>query len=451
MKKSLAICLSMLMLVMVSCTNNDDDVVLSPYAVLKSFSIGNIKSAYSAYTSEGLDTTETRTILGASYPFSINQVAGEVSNLDSLPYETKVDKVVINMDLSGYAKIYVDDTDVFEGFATTDSIDFTTPRKFRITSSDSEYYRDYIVSVNVHKVDPEKMVWNKYQSVDGLELYRALDFNGELCLFGKKDGEWVLATSSLAGVPSWAVEPLVGLPVDADPATIQPFGGALYLVVADGIYTSTDAREWALCYSCSGALAIVGASDADGRMWVAAENTLLSTTDGVTFESEGELPAGFPVYGISIMSYTLNHHSRIVRYMLVGYDNKAMDGVPTVWSRLSTENKWTRYENENNPFPCPALKGLSVVRYDDFLYAFGGSGSILGESVGAFSSFFISRDNGITWKAPDDFYQRMPAELQGYEAPFVATVDSNNVMWIVCAGENPAVWKGLINRLGFKD
>ena len=451
MKKSLAICLSMLMLVMVSCTNNDDDVVLSPYAVLKSFSIGNIKSAYSAYTSEGLDTIETRTILGASYPFSINQVTGEVSNLDSLPYETKVDKVVINMDLSGYAKIYVDDTGVFEGFTTTDSIDFTTPRKFRITSSDSEYYRDYMVSVNVHKVDPEKMVWNKCQSVDGLELYRALDFNGELCLFGKKDGEWVLATSSLAGVPSWAVESLVGLPIDANPATVQPFGGALYLVAADGIYTSTDAREWALCFSCSGALAIVGASDADGRMWVAAENTLLFTTDGVTFESEGELPAGFPVYGISIMSYTLNHHSRILRYMLVGYDNKAMDGVPAVWSRLSTENKWTRYENENNPFPCPALKGLSVVRYDNFLYAFGGSGSVQGESVGAFSSFFISRDNGITWKAPDDFYQRMPAELQGYEAPFVATVDSNNVMWIVCAGENPAVWKGLINRLGFKD
>ena len=85
MKKSLAIFMSMLVLLTVSCGNNDDDVVLSPYAVLKSFSIKNIKSVYPSYTSEGLDTSVVKTILGASYPFSINQVTGEVGNLDSLP------------------------------------------------------------------------------------------------------------------------------------------------------------------------------------------------------------------------------------------------------------------------------------------------------------------------------------------------------------------------------
>lgn len=451
MKKSLAIFMSMLVLLTVSCGNNDDDVVLSPYAVLKSFSIKNIKSVYPSYTSEGLDTSVVKTILGASYPFSINQVTGEVGNLDSLPFATAVDKVVIDMDLLGYAKIYDDATGVFEGFTTSDSIDFTTPRTFRITSTDSEYYRDYTVSLNVHQVEPEKMVWDKYQSVDALEPCRALEFNGELCLFGKKNGEWVLATSSLAGIPSWESVSVSGLPVDADISTVQAFGGALYLVAADGVYTSADALNWYLCHACSDALAIVGASDEDGCMWVATGSGLLSTADGAVFEDAGELPAGFPVYGTSIMSYTLNHHSRIVRYMLVGYDNKAMDGAPAVWSRLSTEDKWAKYENENNPFPCPALKGLTVVRYDDFLYAFGGAGSVQGEDVGAFSSFFISRDNGITWKAPDGFYQRMPADLQACEDSFVATVDSNNVMWIVCGGDTPVVWKGLINRLGFKN
>jgi hypothetical protein len=34
--------------------------------------------------------------------------------------------------------------------------------------------------------------------------------------------------------------------------------------------------------------------------------------------------------------------------------------------------------------------------------------------------------------------------------PFVVTVDSNNVIWIVTGGDDKAVWKGLINRLGFK-
>ena len=90
------------------------------------------------------------------------------------------------------------------------------------------------------------------------------------------------------------------------------------------------------------------------------------------------------------------------------------------------------------------------MRYDNSLYAIGGAGVAQGEAVEALSSFYVSRDNGITWKAPEGFDQRLPHELQGDDAQFVATVDSNNVMWIVMGGEKPAVWKGIINRLGFK-
>lgn len=451
MKKSLTIFLSMLALVFTSCFNDADDVELSPYAILKSFSIGNITSKYPAFTSDGADTISTKTIQGSSYAFSINQVTGEVCNVDSLPFGTNVDKVVVNMELSGYAQIYVDSIGIYEGFMATDSIDFTHPRKFRITSTDSEYYRDYTISVNAHQVEPEKMVWNKYQSVDAVAPFRALEYNGELCLFGEKNGEPVLALSSLTGVPSWEVIALAGLPSSANLSTIQLFGGALYLVAADGIYTSVNAIDWSLCYACSDAMAIVGASDVDGKMWVATDAELLITTNGVNYENAGVLPEDFPLYGVSIASYTLNHNSTIVRYMLVGYADEAMSDAPVVWSRLSTEERWTRYENANNTFSCPALKGLSVLRYDDFLYAIGGAGVAQGESVKAFSALYISRDNGITWKAPAGFYQRIPAELQGLDVQFVATVDSNNMMWIICAGEEPVVWRGIINRLGFKD
>lgn len=452
MKKSLAIFLSLLTLVMTSCFNDADEAVLSPYAILKSFSIGNIKSDYPTFTSDGLDTVQTKTILGSSFPFSINQVAGEVFNVDSLPFATNVDKVVVNMELSGYALIYVDSTGVYEGFTSSDSIDFTTPRKFRITSTDSEYHKDYTISVNVHQVEPERMVWGKYASVEALVPLRALEFGGEMCLYGEKDGVWALAVTSLSGTPSWDLCSVEGLPSSARLSTIQSFRGALYVVAADGIYTSTDARVWEPCYGCSGAVAIVGASDADGGMlWVATEDGLLATADGGSFEYTGALPDGFPLYGVSIASYALNHNSGIVRYMLVGYADKAMDGAASVWSRLSTESSWVRYENENNPYLCPALKGLSVMRYDGLLYAVGGAGIVQGVDVDAFSSFYISRDNGITWKEPEGFYQRMPAELRGCDEPFVATVDSNNVMWIICAGDEPFAWKGIINRLGFRN
>ena len=451
MKKSLAICLSMLTLVVTSCLKNTDDVVLSPYAIMKSFSLGNIQSKYPAYTDAGFDTTVTRTILGGSFPFAINQVSGEVYNLDSLPFATNVEKVVFDMQLSGYAQIYVDSIDKFESFSTTDSIDFTYPRKFRITSTDSEYYKDYTVSVNVHQVEPEKMVWSEHQSVDALEPLRALEFNGEMCLFGKNNGELLLATTPLSGAPSWNVVAMVGLPNSTKLETVQLFGNSLYVAAADGVYTSADAINWTSCYNGAEVFSIVGASDKDGVMWMATADSLLSTTDGVGFENAGALPAGFPLYGVSIASYALKHNSSIVRYMLVGYADEAMTGDVAVWSKLSTEENWVRYENNNNPFACPALKGLSVLRYDDFLYAVGGAGVAQSVNVEAFSSFYISKDNGITWKAPSGFYQRIPAKLQGCDEPFVASVDSNNVMWIICAGENPVVWKGIINRLGFKD
>ena len=452
MKKSLAIYLSMLALVLTSCFDDVDDSVSSPYALLKSFGIGNITCEYPVFASDGADSTEIRTLQGASCLFSINQVTGDVYNADSLPFATRVDKVVVSMQLSGYAQIYVDSTDTFENFLSTDSLDFTTPRKFRITSGDDEYYKDYTVSVNVHQVDPERMAWDVYEPLDSVSTpLRVLEFNNRMCLFTEKEEQLMFAESSLTGEPSWSEAcPLEGLPADAAVATIQRFGNSLYLAAADGVYVSADAKKWSLCYAVDVALAIVGASD-DDRMWVATTDSLFSTTDGVSYVNEGALPAGFPVYGVSIASYKLNHNSDILRYMLVGYADKEMQGKSSVWSRLSTEKVWTKYENENNAFSSPSLKGLTVMRYDNSLYAIGGAGVAQSENVGAFSSFYISRDNGITWKAPEGFYQRIPADLKGNDAPFVATVDSGNVMWIVCAGNNPVVCKGIINRLGFKN
>lgn len=437
----------MLVFVATSCFNDAEEGELSPYAILKSFSIGDLKSQYPTFTAEGLDTFETKTITGSSLSFSIDQAAGLVYNADSLPFATKVDKVVVNMGLSGYATIMNDTTGLYETFLSTDSLDFTTPRKFRITSLNSEYHKDYTISVNVHQVEPELMVWNRVDMDFAIQPQRAIEYNGDMCLFGEEDGIPVVATSPLDGAPSFCVAPLDSLPATADLSTVQLFGGALYLVAADGIYTSHNAIEWSLCHACSGAIAIVGASDSDGKMWVATDSELLTTADGVNYENAGTLPEDFPLYGVSIVSYPLKHNKGIVRYMLVGYTTEAMDGAPAVWSKLSTEDGWTRYES--SAYPCPSLRGLTVVRYDDFLYAFGGAGEVQGEAVKAFTSFYISRDNGITWKAPEGFYQRMPAELQGNDAQFAATVDSGNHMWIVCGGEKSVVWKGLINRLGF--
>ena len=160
MKNKLAIYFSVLAMMFVasSCFNSDNDDSNNPYAYIKTFSIGDIQSSFPAFTETGEDTTVVRTIAGAGYPFVINQSGGEIYNNDSLPFAIDVTKVVISMTVEGVATMFDEETGAYEYFTLEDSIDFTAPRKFRITSLDGTYSKDYTVSVNAHQVEPDMMV-----------------------------------------------------------------------------------------------------------------------------------------------------------------------------------------------------------------------------------------------------------------------------------------------------
>lgn len=454
MKRNLAtyFALFSLVFVAISCGSSDEEEYeLSPYAMLKSFSLGNIRSAYPSFTSTGEDTLVLKTVQMTAFPFTINQVTGEVYNNDSLPFATNISKVVTQFSVNGVASIYVDSLDSYEHFSSTDSLDFTSPRKVRIYSEDAEFYKDYTIKINVHQVDPELMVWNKYPAVEGLVPVRVVEANGAMFLFGKdSNGAVAVASTALEGVPAWETALVSGLPADADISTIQLFNGALYAVAGGNVYTSADGAVWTLSASDTGAVAIVGASEDDGKLWIAGSQGVLWSEDAATFTVNEALPEGFPLYGVSLASYPLNHNKKIVRYMLVGYTAEDKSGEPAVWSKLSTEAKWTNYKNEENKYECPALEGLSVVRYDNYLYAVGGAGTVNGREVAPFNSFYISKDNGIAWKVSTGFYQRLPEELVGNDTPFAVAVDSNNFIWIINSGTEGGAWKGIINRLGFE-
>lgn len=453
MKKITAIYFALfsMLFVTVSCGSSDEEnYELSPYAMIKSFKLGNIKSEYPSFTADGKDTTVVRTVSFENVAFTIDQLAGEVYNNDSLPYATDVSKVVAYMGVSGVASIYVDSTETYEHFSSADSVDFTSPRKMRIYSADASYYKDYTVSINVHQVDPEMMVWQKYPAAEGVGPVRALERDGMMYLFGTKaDGTVAVATTQINGVPSWNVNDVRGLPATAL-ATIQLFGGNFYAVADGNVYSSSDAVQWSVVATGTGAVAIVGVSDEEQKLWIAGDQGLLCSTDGLSFTPAGALPEGFPLYGVSIASYPLSHNKGIIRYMLVGYADEANEGNATVWSRLSTEERWTCYNNVGNAFPCPSLAGLSVVRYDNFLYAFGGAGKVNGVESDAFSSFYVSKDNGIVWRPLSDPYQHLPEELLGDNSQFAVAVDARNHIWIINSGENGGVWRGILNRLGFE-
>lgn len=448
MKKNLAIYFALLVsaLSVVSCGSETEENVEFPYAMVRSFKLGDIRSAYHAFTSTGKDTTITKTVSMASVPFSIDQGAGRIYNCDSLLFGTDVSKVTITMSADGIPAIYDDSTEVYNNILTTDSIDFTRPRKIRVYSLDETCHKDYEVSVNVHRVNPDLMEWTGFQAPQGVVPMRAQEYGNEMCLFGVDETQNVVVARALLNDTVWNAEPVSGLPIEAI-ATINVFNGKLYAVANGDVYSSVNAVDWSVTATGTGAVAIVGASDEESMLWIAGEQGLLYSADGESFVSAGALPEGFPLYGVSLASYPLSHNSSIVRYMLVGYQTAEKEGNVSVWCKLSNENGWTCYDSEHNALPCPALKDIAVLHYDNFLYALGGAGKVNGTEVGAFASFYISRDNGIAWRKNESFYQRMPSGLAGCDSSFAAAADSRGFMWIIAGGN---AWKGIINRLGFE-
>ena len=451
MKNRIAIYLSVLSMAVIalSCSLDSDSDTASSYAYIKSFSIGDVKSSYPAITDDGKDTTVVKTISGSSFPFTINQATCEIYNNDSFPYLTNLTKVVVNMKLEGVATIYNAENEAFENFTTSDSIDFTTPRTIRITSLNEEYTKDYHVSVNAHKVEPEKMAWSKVATPSGIAPEKAIQFGDDMLLLGKSSGKAVVASMPLNGATTWALAEPVGLPATVDFSSSVFFNDSLYALADGNLYASADAVNWDCLSANDSLVAIIGASAVDSCLWVANADSLYCGADGSSLEPVSALPENFPLYGVSSMSYQLSHNKSIVRYMLIGYTTPDKSGTPQVWSKLSTENAWVKYDNIDNPYPCPSLAGLSVLRYDNNLYALGGKGKVGVNDVEAFSSFYISKDNGIVWKAPDDYYLLLPKELKGKNIPFVATVDANKFMWIITTDSNVGAWRGIINRLGF--
>lgn len=451
MKKNFAIywvALSALFAGLVSCSESgyDESVELSPYAMVRSFSLGNIKSAYPAFTATGEDTTVVKTMTMESFAFSIDQQTGKIYNPDSLPFSTNVTKVVTNLSVEGVPAIYVDSIGDYVSYSTTDSIDFTLPRKLRVYSPDGQNHKDYTITVNVHQLNPDKIVWSKYPAIEGVVPGHAVEFNGSMCVFGLKGENSVVAISPLEGEPAWAVKDISGISSSSMLSSVKAFNGMLYAIVDGVLYRSDDAVAWTEVLAGKNLLSIVVSSDTVGEILVANSSEFMCSYDGVSFETVGLVPSGFPLYGVSALSYPLSHNKNIIRYIAIGYETSAKDGRARVWSKLSTETAWVDYENPGNSFTCPSLNGLSVVRWDNFLYAMGGAGKVAGTEVEAFASFYISKDNGIVWKVPSDFYHRIPEELVGDDSLFAVTVDSNNFMWIINAD---TTWKVIINRLGF--
>lgn len=161
MKKIIhALCMTLIASVLTtSCLGDDEETTLYSDTAITAFTLGTL-NRYVKTTTDGVTTTTKVTLTGSSFVMNINHLTGEITNPVALPAGTDVAHVVCSITTknNGMAMIVSKTGDGESYYYNTDSIDFTTPRIFRVHSSDGTATRDYTVTLNV-KEDTGSDAW----------------------------------------------------------------------------------------------------------------------------------------------------------------------------------------------------------------------------------------------------------------------------------------------------
>ena len=385
--------LAMTIVLMASCLKSDEDTVtLYNDAVITGFTLGTMNKYVNA--------TKT-TYTGSTYSFSINQnvatnifkdvtcIGRSIYNNDSLPLGTDLKHVLCTITTlnNGITIIEnIDEPNVYSYYSSTDSIDFTKPRKFRVFSSDGSVYNDYYVSVNVHQQDGNEFVWKLM------------------------DDNWTAVPDAL---------PL--------PAGIkQLLGGS----TTEKYALSTDNK--------------LMVSRDNGATW---QEDVVKDDAGMLPTRDLSL-ISYPMTNTDSVDYVLLIGNREVNEQ--NNEATAMVWRKVVdYSKQAPQAAWTYMERDakSDSLALPRMKNLTMVKYDDGILAFGAEG-IGGWDEPPYAMIYQSRDNGITWKYnskynfPDGFENLLTTNV-------TAVVDNDNFLWLYCEGSGQ-VWRGRLNRLGWK-
>ena len=390
--------------------------------------------------------------------FSINADSVTIENVDSLPFGTPVNKAIPTFKfVSTYgALLYINGSTTGKALTGKDTIDFTLPVKIKNYAADNSTTKEYTIKVNVHKVEPKLYVWSLLNGSVGAAnptSQKAIYFNNKLLYFANEAGVTNLYTS-INGV-SWAHANLSGLPANATMVNTVQFNSKLFYT-QDGvkIYSSTDGASWTV--------ADVSAADytfktmlfaLNGSVWAITQSKVdskyrfASSVDGTIWLIQNELPASFPLTDFAAVSFTSRVGGKPKAIVIGGKDvNGAI--LNTNWN---TENGtyWVNFnENASHSKSLDTLAlGASLISYDSKLFVFGTKKDNV-----AVPQYKVSLDEGLTWKAPDTLYNRLPKTYTQRNYSSVV-VDNSNRIYIVGGKANAAiltdVWTGKLNSLSF--
>lgn len=436
----------------------DTDVVEYEYssnASITSFSIADqIVTYYPGKTESGEDTTLSVSIQGSDYPFVIDQTLGRIYNQDSLPVGTDVSKVVVSITADSYGIFIAAENDSL--WEETDSLDFRNPIHFKVISETGVFGRPYKAEINVHKQDPDSLVWNKVSSnlSTNIQAQKAVYTNNNIYVFAEQENQVAMTMTNASDGKTWTALEEIDIPAKADYTSAIAWNNKLYILADNELYTSENGLNWTKANTQQQFSQLLATSK--NIIGIDADNHYISSQDGTEWNQYDLMPSEFPASHFSSVSYPLSTNSNINRILLIGKDEteNASDTTTVVWALLDTENEWAALTFEDNDYTCPKLENANLIHYNGKLYTFGGGKKYLGFNlVEPFQSFFESSDNGLTWNMvtqkvmfPEEF-QKLYQDAKGN---YSCVVDGNQFIWIMWS-QTGEVWRGRINKFGFKE
>lgn len=378
-----------------------------------------------------------------------------IVNLDSLPYQTRIDSVfptfTFESTRGAYLTFYVDslalfaDTTIISG---SDTIDFSRRVKLHNTSYDGTVEKEYLIKVNVHTVEPELYHWNKLSN----NLSAEPAFSQNTVLIG--DSFYFYSNNTVNNFlrvsddgANWTSKSVTGLPPYVSFKNLELFNNKLFLLDENNtIYVSEDYVNWSQNHHFTDMDVLSFLFVLNDKLWAVVKKggvyKFAFTADGSEWTLGENIPQNFPVKDFAAMKFLtiLNVEKAVV----VG--GMLPDGE-------ITDKIWTT-ENSAYWLPMPTsnligkIKGGKLGFYDKKLHLFGGMDE---DSRLREEQYYISSDEGFTWQLPDTTYNKYK-ELVLPRA-FESVLVKDKELYIV-GGQNQNsylydVWKGSLNRLQF--
>jgi len=413
----------------------------------------------------------------ADVKFAIDQVNGLIFNRDSMPFRTRIDEFKVIATVGFDSPLGVRNLLIIEQAtgdtikSVEDSISFVAPVKMTVTAYDGISTKSYEVKLNVHQVNPDTMVWEKYADIFPGRTFqdmKVLSYKDSCYMYVVENAVFQLYKSHIEDLKNWEKLDLKGFPNKAVLSQLTLFQDSLLAVISEegALYLSSDGQNWtqaAIGEPIKALLGFLPESKVSGRADVlcviveVAGDLRFMTIDNQLECIQGQIvPESFPVSGYGQFQYETMYFPRLAIASGRDTQNRVSDKAWATMNGLS----WALLTNPKKTFSV--REGASFFYYG---YAFFLIGGIADYGLGL-KDIQFSVDQGVTWiqeyyvynEESEDYELHsiylMPEEFtpRGFAS---VIVDKANYMLLFGGKARPdtnvlnEIWRGRINRLGF--